>query len=180
MATYTFTPPLMNRSTKPFNIMDDTGTTVGQMQRYFTFAGQSFISIFINVAHVKVKEKSNSVTFDCKEKSLIQNLLCNKWDVTFHSNEKIETFELLDKTKIKTNQRFIYRVSDRTMEVRSEIFDKTTRFYQTLEGESHLVAEASYKNLLPPVIYTLKIFDDRIHFCEIAGIYYVMLMNSSD
>jgi len=160
--------------------MDENENRVGEMQRYFSFAGQNFISMLINMAHVKVNDLSNHVSFDFKERSLIKNFIFNKWDVSYCLNEKKENFELIDKTKIKTNQHLIYTFEDRHMEVKSEVLDKVTRFYKLSDGKSQLVAEVSYKKLLPPVTYTMEIFDDSIHFCELAGVYYLMQINSGD
>lgn len=180
MTKYRFIPPIMNRSTKLFDIMDENENRVGEMQRYFTFGGQNFISMIINMAHVRVNDLSNDVSLDFKERSLIKNFLFNKWDVLYSSNKKVEKFELIDKTKIKTNQRIIYTIEDRNMEVKSEILDRITRFYKMVEGKSYLVAEVSYKKIIPPVTYTMELFDESIHVCEIAGVYYLMQLNGSD
>ncbi|WP_299744444.1 hypothetical protein [uncultured Rossellomorea sp.] len=180
MRTYKFRPPMMNRSTKTFAITDDSGKKVGEIERYFNFKGQNVLSTFINMSNVKVRSVLGETSLDFKEKSLLKNLLFNKWDVNYKKDGRLHHFEIRDKTKIKTHQLFLYTFLGRNMQVKSKVMDRTTRFYKEQSGHLKIVAEVSYDTLIPPYTYTINLHDDSIHYCEIAGVYYLMHINSSD
>jgi hypothetical protein len=180
MATYKFRPPMMNRSTKTFAITDGNGNKVGEMERYFNFKGQNVLSTLINMSNVKVRSVLEDTALDFKEKSLLKNLLFNKWDVNYKKDGQAHHFELRDKTKIKTNQLFLYTFQGRNMQVKSEVMDRTTRFYKEQSGQLKIVAEVSFDTIMPPYTHTINLHDDSIHFSEIAGVYYLMQINGSD
>ncbi|KAB2488208.1 tubby C-terminal domain-like protein [Priestia endophytica] len=180
MKIYKFTSPLLLYSTKPFTINDEQGNKVGELCRYFSYPGQSVLSRIINMTNVKVYDTEKEICFNFKEKNIFKNLIFNKWDVTFTFHNEESTFELQDKTKIKTNQKLLYTFQSREMEVKAEIMDRVTRFYRKTHNQTKIVAQASYDRLMPPIPYTIEIYDEDIHFGEIIGILYLMRIHHSD
>ncbi|SDK21816.1 tubby C-terminal domain-like protein [Sediminibacillus albus] len=177
MKVYTFKRPFINKSQKEFAVYDHIGKEAGVMQRYFKSNIQLATSAVINVSNVKVKDVHNHVSMDIKEKGILQNLLFNKWDIVYRVDNEEHKFELHDKTKIQTNVKMIYSIGDRHVTVKDEIGDKTVRFFNS---DNKIFAEASYKSLIPPIEYEVKIFDENVHFCEISGIYFLLLLHKAD
>lgn len=175
MTQYHFVSPLLKRSTKQFSIYDENNQEIGYMQRYYKsklsyILDMIFTGMFLNV---KIQDKAGSVIAQTEEKVVLKNFISptrQSWKV---DTNKFGTFELKDKSKIKTHPRYEFFIDNLKYTLKKNFGDR--KIY-LLNNSEELVAEITYDKITPPQTFKIKINKPELDIHTIACLSYTLIL----
>lgn len=174
--------PLLATSTKEIHIQDEEGNRVGSIKRYYSRKIQRWVDIILSdkfFVNVCAMDKQENVRIRISQQfGTFKSWIRNEWKlILMHGNETYES-KALSTTKIRTNPRMLYRNSLVEIEIRKDIGDKSTRFFE--HSSNKMLAEVHVEGLSPDKYRNveIKIVDELVNELEIASIYYVFRLGN--
>lgn len=183
MESYYFTRPILINSTKSFAIYNESGTKVGEIQRFFKGSFQRilnfvfdnwFVNVLVKDQYEKIRAKSEEIVSITTPSTLIRS----KWEITLYENGNEKRFYANDKTIIKTNPRIIYEYDNVTVMITKDLGDRVVKFKN--ENTGKVLATVEYGSFIPPKSYKMKmtIIDPSTNIFEVACLFNILVLGT--
>lgn len=165
MLTYRFTNTLLKKSRKKINIYDSNEEVIGSTERYFHNKLEYIVdNIFDETfVHIKVFDHQGDLIAIAKEEN---SFFRQKWLMKTDDGKE---FQLIDRTKIKTNPRLAFTIDHDHYTLEKDFGDKVTR----IKSNGQVVSEIFYRSLIPPLTIYINCFSTKLDIYTIICIYRV-------
>lgn len=169
--------PIMKRSAKSIEIIDEDETKIGYIKREYKSIFELFKNVIPFLETTNLLGESDKYYLEIKEQSFKANLIRMKWD--YHLSDKSNqnnkmNFLLVDKTKISTIPCFLLTKDNKSYLFKRDIFSRSCKIF--CNDTNSMCAEINFEKRMPASV-KLSVYNDDLEVVEVLGVFHIMNLN---
>lgn len=166
--------PIIKRSTKSIEIIDENSTRIGYIKRKYKSTFELLKNVIPFLETTNLLGESDQSYIEIKEQSFKSTLYRLKWDyhLTDKSNQNNKlNFLLENKTKISTIPRFLLTKDNKSYVFKKDIFSRSCKIY--CNDTNRMCAEINLEKWMPASA-KVSVYNDDLEVVEVLGVFHIM------